>query len=77
MFTNRGTCTVAPVSSFAGFVTFETVSPFTPGSVSVTASSTDAGSWTPEYEAAWSAAFQIVAATMIEGAEAATLEAAA
>ena len=34
----------APVSSVAGFVTFETVSPLTPGSVSVTSSSTDAGS---------------------------------
>src|SRR5919198_1180243 len=47
-FTNSGTWTTAPVSSFAGFVTFETVSPFTPGSVSVTVSSTDAGSRTPE-----------------------------
>jgi hypothetical protein len=46
--TNSGTWTVAPVSSVAGFVTFETVSPFTPGSVSVTASSTAAGSCTPD-----------------------------
>ena len=38
----------APVSSVAGFVTFETVSPFTPGSVSATASSTDEGSWSPD-----------------------------
>ena len=36
----------APVSSVAGFVTFETVSPLTPGSVSTTDSSTDAGSCT-------------------------------
>src|SRR5918912_3273460 len=48
VFTNSGTCTTAPVSSVAGFVTFETVSPFTPGSVSVTTSSTDAGSCTPD-----------------------------
>ena len=36
-----------PVSSVAGFVTFETVSPLTPGWVSVTASSTAEGSCTP------------------------------
>jgi hypothetical protein len=36
-----------PVSSVAGFVTFETVSPCTPGSVSATSSSTEAGSWIP------------------------------
>ena len=48
MFTNSGTWTVAPVSSVAGFVTFETVSPFTPGSVSATVSSTDAGSCRPD-----------------------------
>ncbi len=42
-FTKSGTWTTAPVSSVAGLVTFETVSPFTPGSVSVTASSTDGG----------------------------------
>ena len=48
MFTKSGTCTVAPVSSFAGFVTFETVSPFTPGSVSATESSIDDGSWRPD-----------------------------
>ena len=47
-FTKSGTCTTAPVSSVAGFVTFETVSPFTPGSVSVTSSTTDAGSSTPD-----------------------------
>ena len=41
--TNSGTWTTAPVSSVAGFVTLETVSPFTPGSVSVTASSSDEG----------------------------------
>ena len=43
VFTNSGTWTVAPVSSVAGFVTFETVSPRTAGSVSVTSSSIDAG----------------------------------
>ena len=48
VLTKSGTCTVAPVSSFAGFVTFETVSPLTPGSVSTTSSSTDAGSDTPD-----------------------------
>ena len=48
MFTKSGTCTVAPVSSFAGFVTFETVSPLTPGSVSATASSIDDGSCSPD-----------------------------
>src|SRR5205823_6965722 len=46
--TKSGTCTTAPVSSVAGFVTFETVSPLTPGSVSVTASTTDAGRSTPD-----------------------------
>ncbi len=30
-FTNSGTCTTAPVSSVAALVTFETVSPLTPG----------------------------------------------
>ena len=45
--TNSGTATIAPVSSVAGFVTFETVSPLMPGSVSVTVSSTDDGSWMP------------------------------
>ena len=30
--------------------------------------------WTREYEVAWSEAFEIVAATMLEGAEAAALE---
>jgi hemoglobin-like flavoprotein len=33
--------------------------------------------WRPEYERAWGAAFEVVARAMIEGAEAATLEAAA
>jgi nitric oxide dioxygenase len=33
--------------------------------------------WKPEHEAAWGAAFEIVAATMLEGAAAAELEAAA
>jgi hypothetical protein len=33
--------------------------------------------WTPAYEAAWAAAFEIVAGAMLEGAEAAALEAAA
>ena len=33
--------------------------------------------WKPEHEAAWSAAFEIVAATMLEGAAAAELRAAA
>ena len=46
-FTNSGTCTTAPVSSVAGFVTFETVSPLTPGWVSTTDSSTADGSCTP------------------------------
>src|SRR5207253_1559443 len=46
--TKSGTCTTAPVSSVAGFVTFDTVSPFTPGSVSVTVSSTEPGSCTPD-----------------------------
>jgi nitric oxide dioxygenase len=33
--------------------------------------------WTPEYERAWSGAFEVVAATMLEGAAEAELEAAA
>ena len=33
--------------------------------------------WRPEYEQAWGAAFEVVAGAMIEGAEAAALEAAA
>ena len=45
--TKSGTWTTAPVSRVAGFVTFETVSPRTAGSVAETASSTDAGSWMP------------------------------
>ena len=44
--TNSGTCTIAPVSSVAGLVTLETVSPLTPGLVATTSSSTDAGSCT-------------------------------
>ena len=47
-FTNSGTWTTAPVSSVAGFVTLETVSPRTPGSVCETVSSTDEGSWMPD-----------------------------
>src|SRR6478735_12759548 len=46
-FTKSGTWTTPPVSSVAGFVTFEPVSPFTPGSVSVTSRTTDAGRSTP------------------------------
>ena len=43
MLTNRGTLTVAPVSSVAGFVPPpDAVSPRIPGSVCVTSSSTDA-----------------------------------
>src|SRR6266567_4412918 len=49
-FTNSGTCTTAPVSRVAGFVTFETVSPLTPGSVSVTSSTTDPGNSSPDGE---------------------------
>src|SRR3954466_12261353 len=46
MFTNSGTCTVAPVSSVAGLLPPpDAVSPRTPGSVWVTSSSTEAGSW--------------------------------
>ena len=46
MFTNRGTLTVAPVSSVAGFVPPpDAVSPRMPGSVCVTSSSTEAASW--------------------------------
>ena len=46
MFTNSGTFTVAPVSRVAGLLPPpEAVSPFTPGSVCVTSSSTDAASW--------------------------------
>src|SRR5205807_3401541 len=41
--TNRGTWTVMPVSSVAGFMAPETRSPFTPGSVFVTASTAAAG----------------------------------
>ncbi len=46
MLTNSGTLTVAPVSSVAGLLPPpDAVSPFTPGSVCVTSSSTDADSW--------------------------------
>ena len=46
MLTNSGTLTVAPVSSVAGLLPPpEAVSPFTPGSVWVTSSSTEAESW--------------------------------
>ena len=43
---NGGTCTISPVSIFAGLVTFETVEPFRPGSVSTTVKSTLAGNST-------------------------------
>jgi hypothetical protein len=33
--------------------------------------------WTAEYEAAWAEAFEIVAVTMLEGAESVALESAA
>ena len=45
--TNSGTCTTSPVSSVAGLRAPDTRSPCTPGSVSVTVSSTAAGSSTP------------------------------
>src|SRR5829696_6177032 len=45
--TNSGTWTTAPVSTVAGLVAPETRSPLMPGSVSVTSSSTAAGSSTP------------------------------
>ena len=45
--TKSGTLTVAPVSSFAGFVAFVAVSPLKPGSVSTIFSSTCAGRSTP------------------------------
>jgi hemoglobin-like flavoprotein len=48
------------------------------GSVLIAAMATIAGdAWTPEYELAWNDAFELVAATMLEGAEQATLDAAA
>jgi hemoglobin-like flavoprotein len=48
------------------------------GEVLIGAMATIAGpAWKPEYEAAWGAAFEIVAGAMMAGAEAAELEAAA
>ena len=48
------------------------------GEVLIAAMKTVAGpAWTPEYEQAWSEAFGVVAAVMVEGAESASLEAAA
>lgn len=48
------------------------------GSVLIASMSAVAGSaWKPEYENAWAGAFEIVAATMLEGAAEAALEAAA
>lgn len=48
------------------------------GATLITSLATIAGdAWKPEYETAWNAAFGIVAATMLEGAAEAELEAAA
>lgn len=48
------------------------------GSVLIAAMATIAGdAWTPEYELAWNDAFELVAATMLEGAEQAMLDTAA
>ena len=48
------------------------------GTALIAAMATIAGdAWTPEYELAWNGAFVLVAATMLEGAEQATLDAAA
>lgn len=48
------------------------------GGALIAAMATIAGdAWTPEYELAWNDAFELVAATMLEGAEQATLDAAA
>lgn len=48
------------------------------GEVLIAAMATIAGpAWRPEHERAWSAAFAIVAGAMLEGAESASLEAAA
>jgi methyl-accepting chemotaxis protein len=48
------------------------------GSVLIASMAEIAGDeWRPEFEEAWSGAFEIVAATMIEGAEQAVLDAAA
>ena len=46
-FTNNGTCIVIPVSSCAGFVALDVVSPFNPGSVCSTTSSTNIGNSIP------------------------------
>ena len=45
-FMNKGTWTTAPVSTVADLVTFEAVSPFIPGSVSVTVNSAKFGAST-------------------------------
>ena len=45
---NRGTLMTAPVSSLAFFMTLVAVSPFTPGSASVTVSSMKLGASTPK-----------------------------
>jgi hemoglobin-like flavoprotein len=48
------------------------------GSVLIAAMAAIAGdAWTQEYESAWSDAFELVAATMLEGAEQAALDTAA
>jgi hemoglobin-like flavoprotein len=48
------------------------------GQALISAMATVAGpAWKPEYEQAWGKAFEVVAGAMIEGAEAAALEAAA
>lgn len=48
------------------------------GEVLIAAMATIAGdAWTPEYQRAWSETFELVAATMLEGAQQATLDAAA
>jgi hemoglobin-like flavoprotein len=48
------------------------------GEVLISAMATVAGpAWKPEYEAAWAGALEVVAGTMIEGAESVALDAAA
>jgi len=47
VFTNSGTCTTSPVSTVAGLRPAELRSPWTPGSVWTTASSTAAGRSVP------------------------------
>jgi hemoglobin-like flavoprotein len=48
------------------------------GTVLIASMATVAGdAWTPEFERAWSAAFDVVASTMLEGAEQVALEEAA